>query len=171
MKIRVLLIGIFLFFWISAINAQTTLKIGHVNVQELVQKHPATDSIHGVIEQEAKDMEEVFAEMLEEQETKLNQFEAENEGYSDFVRKTKQDELLELSQKIETFNQTAQQQLRQRNIELLQPVYDEVNEAIKSISSENKFTYVLDISAGVVAYLSPDSQDITARVLERIQDK
>lgn len=169
MKIRVILIGMFLFCGIDLINAQTTLKIGHVNVQELVQKHPATDSIQAVIEQEAKDMEEVFAEMLEEQETKLNQFEAENEGYSDFVRKTKQDELLELSQKIETFNQTAQQQLRQRNINLLQPVYDEVNEAIKSISSENNFTYVLDISSGVVAYLSPDSQDITARVLELIQ--
>jgi outer membrane protein len=169
MKIRILLIVILILSVVGFLQAQTTLKIGHVNVQELVQKHPDTDSIHAVIQQEAKDMEEVFAEMLEEQKTKLDAFEQESAGYSDFVKKTKQEELLALSQKIETFNQTAQQQLRQRNIEMLQPVYDQVNEAIKRVAKENRFTYVLDVSAGVIAYLSPDSEDITARVLEEIQ--
>ncbi len=171
MKIRILLIVVSIICGFGAARAQSTLKIGHVNVQELVQKHPDTDSIHSVLQQEAKDMEEVYGEMLEEQEAKLNTFEQESAGYSDFVKKTKQDELLALSQKIETFNQTAQQQLRQRNIAMLQPVYDEVNEAIKKVAKENRFTYVLDVSAGVIAYLSPDSQDITARVLEEIQKK
>lgn len=169
MKIRILLL-----FFVSvccagfSASAQSTLKIGHVNVQELVAKHPATDSIHAVIEQEARDMEDVYAEMLQEQQVKMEAFESENSGYSDFMRKTKQEELLALAQKIETFNQTANQQLRKRNVELLQPVYNDVNEAIKAISKANKFTYVLDISAGNIAYISPDSEDITARVLERL---
>lgn len=169
MKTRILLMSVFLLCGASVLRAQTTLKIAHVNVQELVQKHPDTDSIHAVIQQEAKDMEDVYGEMLEEQETKMNAFEQENAGYSDFVRKTKQQELLELSQKIETFNQTANQQIRQRNIELLQPVYNDVNEAIKKVAKENRYTYVLDVSAGAIAYLSPDSEDITARVLEVLQ--
>jgi len=171
MKIRILLIIMFVFFASSYLRAQPGLKIGHVNVQELVQKHPDTDSIHAVLQQEAKDMEDVYGEMLEEQETKMNAFEQENAGYSDFVRKTKQQELLELSQKIETFNQTANQQIRQRNIEMLQPVYNDVNEAIKKVAKENRYTYVLDVSAGVIAYLSPDSEDITARVLEVLQEQ
>ncbi len=171
MKIRILLIGVFLLCGISLLSAQTTLKIAHVNVQELVQKHPDTDSIHAVLQQEAKDMEDVYGEMLDEQKTKLDAFEQESAGYSDFVRKTKQQELLELSQKIETFNQTAQQQLRQRNITMLQPVYNDVNDAIKKVAKENQYTYVLDVSAGVIAYLSPDSEDITARVLEMLQEK
>ena len=165
------LLFISLFLSGYSLLAQQVLKIGHVNVQELVQKHPDTDSIHAVLEQEAKDMEDVYAEMLEEQDEKLKAFEAESEGYSDFMRKTKQEELLALAQKIQNFNQTAQQQLRQRNIALLQPVYNEVNEAIKGVAKENKFTYVLDVGAGTFAYISPDSEDITSRVLKKINSK
>lgn len=169
MKIRILPVFFIALLCASfSVKAQSTLKIGHVNIQELVQKHPDTDSIHAVVEREAKDMEEVYSDMLADQQKKMDAFEAESEGYSDFMRKTKQQELLALSQKIETFNQTANQQIRKRNIELLQPIYNEVNEAIKAIASENKFTYILDVSAGNIAYISPDSQDITARVLERL---
>jgi outer membrane protein len=167
MKVRILLVFV-LFLAGNSLLAQSTLKIGHVNVQELVQKHPDTDSIYVVIEQEAKDMEDVYSDMLKEQQLKMETFEAESAGYSDFKKKAKQDELLALSQKIQNFNQTAQQQIRQRNIKLLQPVYDEVNAAIKKVAGENKFTYVLDISAGNIAYISPDSEDITARVLEEL---
>ena len=167
MRIKILLIAM-LFFAASPLFAQTTLKIGHVNVQELVQKHPDTDSIHTVIEQEAKDMEDIYAEMQQQQQDKMAAFDAESDGYSDFMRQTKQEELLTLSQKIQTFNQTAQQQIRQHNIQLLQPVYNEVNNAIKKIAKENKFTYILDVSGGTLAYISPDSEDITARVLEEL---
>ena len=167
MRIKILLIAM-LFIQAVPMFAQTTLKIGHVNVQELVQKHPDTDSIHGVIEREAKDMEDIYGEMLQQQQEKMNAFEAESAGYSDFMKKTKQEELLALSQKIQTFNQTAQQQIRQHNIELLQPVYNEVNEAIKKVAKENKFTYILDVSGGTVAYISPDSEDITTRVLDEL---
>jgi outer membrane protein len=170
MKLRTLLVFV-LFLAGNSLLAQTTLKIGHVNVQELVQKHPDTDSIHAIIEKEAGDMEDIYAEMLHEQQEKMETFDAESAGYSDFMKKTKQEELLALSQKIQTFNQTAQQQIRQHNIELLQPVYDDVNNAIKRVAKENKFTYVLDISAGTVAYISPDSQDITARVLDELNKK
>jgi len=172
MKIRILLL-----FFVSvccagfSASAQSVLKIGHVNIQELVQKHPDTDSIHAVVEQEAKDMEDVFTDMQKQQQEKMEAFEAESDGYSDFMRQTKQQELLELAQKIERFNQTANQQIRNRNIELLQPIYNEVNEAIKTVAKENKFTYILDVSAGSVAYISADSEDITARVLEVLNSK
>lgn len=171
MQLRILVLFTLLLGVNLSVKSQPVLKIGHVNIQELVENHPDTDSIHAVLEQEAKDMEDVYAGMLEEQQQKLDAFEAESAGYSEFVKKTKQDELLQLSRKIEAFNQNADQQLRQRNMALLQPVYNEINAAIKEVSSENDFTYVLDISSGTVAYISPDSEDITARVLDKLRSK
>lgn len=171
MQLRILVLFSVLLGVNLSLKSQPVLKIGHVNIQELVENHPDTDSIHAVLEQEAKDMEDVYAGMLEEQQQKLDAFEAESAGYSEFVKKTKQDELLQLSRKIEAFNQNADQQLRQRNMALLQPVYNEINAAIKEVSSENDFTYVLDISSGTVAYISPDSEDITARVLDKLRSK
>lgn len=168
MKIRnLLLISIVLFTFLST-KAQNPLKIGHVNVQELAQKHPHMDSIRAIVEQETKDLEEVYAEMLAEHENKIKTFEAESDGYSEFIKKTKQTEIVELSQKIQAYNQSAQQRLQKRNMELVRPIYEEVNQEITNIAEKNNFTYILDVSNGAVAYISPTSEDITPLVLEAL---
>lgn len=171
MQIRnLLLIAIVIFSFLNA-KAQNPLKIGHVHVQELAQKHPDMDSIRLVVEQETKDLEEVYGEMLAEHENKIKTFEEESDGYSEFIRTTKQNELIELAQKIQAYNQSAQQQLQQRNMELIRPIYEAVNQEITNIAGKNNFTYILDVSNGAVAYLSPESEDITPLVLEQILEK
>ncbi len=169
MRFRFLLFTSVLFFFACGLKAQNPLKIGHVNVQELVEDHPSMDSIKAVIEKEQKEMEELYSEMLTEHENKMKTFEAESSGYSDFVRKAKQKEIMQLAQKIQDYNQSAQQQLQQRNIELIQPVYAEINQEITNVAGAANFSYVLDISNGSVAYISPDSEDITPLVLERLK--
>ena len=169
MKNRILLVFAFITFGIGLVQAQTTLKIAHVNVQELVQTHPMLDSIHGVLEQETKDMEQIYSDMLTEQQTKMDAFEKESAGYSELMKKSKQEELLALAQKVQNYNQTAQQTLRQRNMELIQPVYQDVTAAISEVAKEKSITYVLDVSTGAVAYMAADAQDITELVREKLQ--
>jgi outer membrane protein len=169
MKIKTLLLFLIVLGVPFFAAAQTSLKIGHVNVQELVQKHPQMDSIRTIMDQESKDMQEIYDEMIAEHEQKLATFEAESETYSDFVKEAKQNELLELVQKIQNYNATAQQQMQKRNMELVQPLYQQINQAISSVAGTDNFTYVLDVSNGAVAYVSPTSSDITVRVLEELQ--
>ncbi|MCY1720734.1 OmpH family outer membrane protein [Prolixibacteraceae bacterium Z1-6] len=171
MKIKILLSTVLLFSTLVNLKAQNILKIGHVNIQELAQKHPSMDSIRAVVEQETKDMEEVYADMIAEHESKLKAFEEESTGYSDFVKTAKQNELIELAQKIQSFRASAEQQLQQRNMELIRPVYENINQEISNIAGYNKFTYILDVSTGSVAYISPESENITPLVLERLQKK
>lgn len=168
MKIKILLFSLAVILLSYGARSQSTLKIGHVNVQELVQTHPDIDSIHAVVEQEAKDMEEVYAEMQAEQQRKMDAFEKESATYSEFMKNAKQQELLELSQKIQSYNQNAQQIIRQRNMQLIQPVYEEVNLAVAEISKEQGLTYVLDISSGTVAFIAADALNITPLVKERL---
>ncbi|MDX8337657.1 OmpH family outer membrane protein [Draconibacterium sp. IB214405] len=169
MKIKLLLSALILFSAVSITKAQQTLKIGHVNIQELVQKHPSMDSLSAILEQETKDMQEIYQEMIEEHEAAIEKFEAESETYSDFVKQTRQNEILEQSQKIQNYNQTAQQQLQRRNMELIQPIYAEINQQISNIAGAQGLSYVLDVSTGAVAYVSPESEDLTPLVLEAIK--
>lgn len=167
MKFKLYLIPLFIFTTIVA-TAQQTLKIGHVNVQELAGKHPSMDSIRAVVEQETADMQQIYEEMIAEHESKLKTFEEESAGYSEFVRTTKQNELIELAQKVQNYNQVAQLQLQQRNRDLIRPVYEDINQEITNIAGANNFSYILDISTGCAAYISPESEDITPLVLEAI---
>lgn len=168
MKLKQLLfISLFLFIT-PLLKAQANLKIGHVNIQELVQKHPAADSISKVLETETKEMESLYNEMIVEHESKRILFEKEKSGYSEFVYNSKENELIEMAQKIQEFSKNAQMQLQNRNMELLQPIYQQINTAIKRIADKELFTYVLDLSNGAVAYVSTDSQDLNPSVMERL---
>jgi len=169
MKFKILLIIAIVFTSFISLQAQNILKIGHVNVQELAQKHPDMDSIRAIVEQETKDMEEIYGEMMAEHEAKLKAFQKESAGYSDFMKTNKENELMELAQKIQAYSQNAQQQLQQRNRELIRPVYEKINQEIANVAGYNKFTYILDVSNGAIAYLSPESEDITPLVLEKLQ--
>ena len=168
MKPQFLPLIILLSFFTFKLQAQNPLKIGHVNIQELVQKHPYMDSIQAILEKETKDMEDIYAEMLSEHETKLKAFEAESATFSEIKKEARQTEILELAQKIQNYNQTAQQRLQQRNMELIQPIYQEINQEIANIAGYAKFTYVLDVSNGSVAYVDPGSENLTSQVLKKI---
>ena len=109
--------------------------------------------------------------MLREHDSKLQVYEKEKSGYSEFVRNSKEKELVEMAQKIQNYNQSAQQQLQLRNMELLQPVYDQINTVIAEIAANSSFSYILDIGSGAVAYVAPTSENITPQVLNRLKKK
>lgn len=153
---------------VNTVLAQENLKIGHVNIQEIVQQLPVTDSIQNVLKKEADDMEKMFNEMLQEHETNVKKFDSEKNTYSDFVRSSKESDLMEMATKIQNYQQTANQQLQKRNMELIQPVYGKINGAIEKVALRNNFTYVLDLSNGSVAYHSPSSENLNPQVLKEL---
>jgi outer membrane protein len=111
-------------------NAQESLKLGHVNIPEILQKLPETDSIQEVMKKESNEMEKMFGDMIKEHESALQKYETEKESYSEFIRNSKEKELMEMSAKIQQFQQTANDQLQKRNMELVQPIYSKINKAI-----------------------------------------
>ena len=153
---------------VSSVLAQENLKIGHVNIPEIVQQMPETDSIKTVIEVETKDMEKMYEEMIAEHEAGIKEYEEKKQTYSEFVRTEKEKALMEMAGKIQQFNQNATQQLQRRNMELLKPVYEKVNSAIEKIAMANNFTYILDLSNGSVVFHSANSQNLNPLVLEEL---
>ncbi len=84
------------------------------------------------------------------------------------MRKVKEEELQEMQQRMQTYNNTIQQAAKQKEEELFQPIYDKANKAIKDIGDENGFIYVFDISTGVIVHLSKDSKDILPLVKKKL---
>lgn len=166
-KIIILSITVLLFVF-PGLFSQTTLKIGHVNVAELVNAIPESDSAQILFEKDAKD----FNDMLDGMQVELNKlkddYEKNKDSYSDLVKKTKLTEIADVNDKITLFKQNATQQLQKKQIELLQPIYDKIQAAIKKVATREKFTYVLDISQNSVVFVSDDSQNINPLVLKEL---
>lgn len=152
----------------TSVFGQQNLKIGHINSQEILQQLPATDSIQQILAGKANEMEKLYNEMFEDHELNFQKFEEEKSTYSEFVRNSKQKELVDDEIKIQQFRQDATLQLQKRQSELFAPVYEKINQAIEKVSLTNSFTYILDLSTGAVAFFSPTSENLTPLVLKEL---
>jgi outer membrane protein len=167
-KTILILIGLMFILGCQSLFAQVQLKIGHVNVVEIVSLLPESDSAQLLLEKDTKEFENMLEEMQVELNNLVNDYETNQGNYSDLIRKTKESEIMGMREKIFNFQQNANQQLQQRNYELLQPIYEKVQKAIDNVATRGGFTYILDISKGSVVFTSPDSQNINALVLDEL---
>jgi outer membrane protein len=151
--------------------AQPNLKIGHINTQELLQAMPETDSAQLKLEKMQKELQSQLEVMQVELNNKYQDYLSKRDSYSELVRQTKEDELQNIQQRIQQFAQNADQDLQKKRSELYKPILDKANKAIEEVARENGFTYILDLSSGVVLFHSDSSLDILPLVKAKLKLK
>jgi outer membrane protein len=146
--------------------AQTTLKLGHVDINQILSSLPQRDSAAAVMEKETKEVQHTFEEMTAEYNKLFDDYEKAAPSLTDVVKKAKEADLLDKQKRLEEFQQNASSKLDQRNADLVKPILDKILKAVDKVASENGFTYILDVSKGSVVYTSKDSQNINPLVLK-----
>lgn len=146
--------------------SQEQLKIGHVNVNEIMNALPERDSAQLVMEKETKEIESTYEELVVEYNKLFNDYQERLSTFSELVKKTKEAELMDKQKRLSEFQQNAEITLQRRNSELIQPIYDKIMKAIEAVANENGFTYILDLGGGSVVFTSKESQNLNQQVLK-----
>lgn len=165
-KSLILLFAAMLAFSASAF-AQKTVKLGHINSSDLMQIMPGKDSAQAAFEAEVKILDGELKAMQDELEKKLNDYQERKSQMTELIRSTKEQELNDLNQRIQVYQQNAQKKLQEKEAELLQPIIDRAKQAISDVAKENGYTYIFDTSAGAVLY-QQDSDDILNLVKKKL---
>lgn len=167
---RVLIIAILLVFTLigSSAFSQKQYKFGHVDSNQLLSIMPERENAKVELEKYAKQLESTLAAMQAEFERKYQDYAEKADSLSQFIRQTKEAELGEMQQRIQTFQQSAQQDLGQKENELLQPIITKARNAIKEVAEEGGYIYVFDIGSGSILYFSADSEDILPLVKAKL---
>jgi outer membrane protein len=156
------LVGIF-----SSAGAQD-LKFGHIDLQALVQLMPERTTAETDFNNFQTELEEVLGEMQQNYQQKLKELEGLGEEASEVKRNAKITELQDIQQRIQNYQVTANQQLQQKQAELLQPVFDKAEKAIEEVAKEQGLVYVFDIGTRVVLYKSNQSMDLLPLVKQKL---
>lgn len=133
--IAILLVGT------TSVKAQ---KYGHVNGQEIMMQIPGIDSLQIKLDAFQKELQSTGEAMLQEFQTKKDLFDKQAGTMSASVRKVKENELLSLQNNILEFQESAQQDLENKQLELQQPFLDKLTKAIADVAKENGYTYIFD---------------------------
>jgi len=150
-------------------------KFGHIDLQALVQLMPERATAETEFNTFQSDLEDVLAEMQQNYQQKqqnyqqkLTELEQLGDEASEVKRNAKITELQELQQRIQNYQMTAQQQLQQKQAELLSPVFDKAEAAIEEVAKEQGLLYVFDIGSRVVLYKSNQSVDLLPMVKQKL---
>ncbi len=150
---------------LSGVSAQ---KFAHINSQELLAAMPESDSAQAAIETLATNYQTQLEEMQVELNKKYDDYLNNRDSYTDLIKQTKESEISDLQQRIQQFQEIASQELQNKRTELLRPILDKANAAIKAVAQTNNFIYVFDISTGNPIYFSDQSIDIMQLVKENL---
>ncbi len=140
------------------ISAQE-LKFGHLNMQELITIMPEKQEADQKLQQEAQTLQNRMQVMSEEHERKFREYLAERETMPDLIRTTMEKEIQDIEQRLQNYQNLAQQTLSRKEQELYQPILEKLQKAIDNVGAENNFIYIFDISSQVVLYHSDASVD------------
>jgi outer membrane protein len=145
---------------------QKALKLGHVDINELMSALPQRDSAAAILDKESKELQSTYEEMTVEYNKLYDDYEKGLPKYSDLIKKTKETELMDKQKRLQEFEQNATSTLQKRNTELLQPILDKILKAVEKVATDSAFTYILDVSKGSVVYSSKESRNMNPLVLK-----
>lgn len=137
-------------------------KFGHVDSNSLFTLMPEREQASKAVEQYAKTLEAQLQELNKELETKYNDYTANEATYSPSIKQMKQDELVNLQQRIQAFQVRAQDDMQNKESELLEPIYKKIQDAIKEVGAAKELMYVFDTTS--LLYFSSESIDVTPEV-------
>lgn len=148
--------------------AQKAVKLAHINSADLFQIMPGRDTALAILEKEQASLEEEAKIMQQELEKKYNEYQEKQGSWTELIRNTKQKELQDLNTRIQGFFSQGQQQLQERQEELLKPLRERFQKAIEDVAKENGYTYVFDSGIGSPLLYSQESDDIMPLVKKKL---
>ena len=165
--IKVLFLAAALFLMNGFVSAQT-LKIAHVNTSEIMNDMPGRPKAEKDLENYYNELQEQLRVMYAEYSSKLQDYQNNAETMSNLVKQSKEKELVDLESRITAFQANAEDAFDAKRAELLQPLLEQIQNAINAVGKEKGYTYIIDLATGTAVYVGTDAIDITKDVKAKL---
>lgn len=163
MKPRIAVLFILAIVSTASVRAQN--KIGHVSVQEIVNNMPEYKSALAELDDFEKALIDLGKEYNREYNRQDSLFAADSSKWTSAMKDVKRKELNAAYLKVLNFNQDAQNQMNQKEQQLLAPVQQKAVQTAQQVAKENGYAYVLP-KEQLIAF--PASEDILPLVLKKL---
>ena len=149
-------------------------KFGRVDLAAIVPVMPEYQEAVTNLEAYGKDLQNQLEQIQVEFNTLLANYEKNAATYSDSIRQLKEQELAQLQQRYQDFQQIAQQDMQRKEAEVMNPIYDRANEAVKKVAAAGGYMAIFSTtgdqpaSAGLAYFDAAMLTDITADVKKEL---
>ncbi len=181
MKKAWIILGCFLFIGLALpaektqAQAQNELTIGYVDPQTIMRSMPEMAAIERRLQNFIDRKRQEFAEKEATFRREVEEYQQKMAVISDEARRREEERLAALNLELQEFQQNFQQEIQERQFELIEPLLEKIQGAIESVARERNLTFVLNTMTNngdfIILYASERAQqdyDITDEVMQRL---
>ncbi|KXB34624.1 outer membrane protein [Bacteroidales bacterium KA00251] len=141
-------------------------KIAIVNSDEIMAAMPETKAAQARLQELDKRYSEELQKMQEQYAQKTEAFISESEKLDATIRKSRQQELVDLQSRIQQSANVMQEDFQKQQTSLYTPIQQKIFDAIKAVSDKEGITYV--VNSMMMLYKGKDAIDITPLVKKHL---
>lgn len=149
----------------SAVNAQE-VKIAFVNTQEVFMALPEVADMQKKLEDLNAKYKKELETMQGEYQKKYSDFIAQQDSLTENIKVRRMQEVQDMQQRMDNFVQVAQQDVAKQQQDLLTPIQQKIQDAIKAVGAEKGYTYIIDPQ--VLLYQGSNAIDATQFVKAKL---
>ena len=156
-----------------ATSASAQLKIGYIDSEVLKERLPEILDVQRTLEQ----LQQEYSREIMDRETKLKKIEDDFQRQELLMSEARKAEMrAEFEAKVQQLQQFTQEkfgpegELTRKNIELMEPIFKKINDAIQGMAEEKGYDFIFDAAApssGLV--FAKEEYDITEQLLELME--
>ncbi len=155
-----------------ALSTSAQTKIGYCNIEAILVRMPETQTMNQQLQTYRQKLSEGLQTKEQYAQTKMQEYQEKAQaGATEDDLKPLQEELMKLDQELSSENQEAQQKLMEKRNELLAPITEKIDKAIKDYAQANGYTYILNTvdGSGVSIILNaPEEDNVTRSIMESL---
>ena len=146
------------------------LKIGYVSFEYVLRLLPELKAAQSELDSLEKQLNKHLNAKLEDYQKKREAFKKGSKNADESVRKQQALELQRLERSIEQFHLELSEKLNSKEVDLTNPIYSKVQDAITQVAKECGYTCVLNANLGRVPILlyMDEEHNISDRVLRKL---
>ena len=150
--------------------AQKAPKIAYVSVNYVLMNLPDAKVAQEKFITYQKQLDTILMKKYTRADEIIEIVETQGDMLQESVRKDYENELQQLDQQIQQFQQSSQLDLMKKQEELMEPVIKKVNAAIDVVAKEKGYTYVLnaDNNTGRIILYGPEEDNLSDAVLVKM---
>ena len=155
-------------FVVAPMCLMAQVKLGYVNPMEIFNVMPEKATAESTLKTASEKYETEFKNLQTALQKKASDYEAADKDATtpQAIKDRHMQELQEEYQKIQNFQQTASQDIQRQQDQLLAPIQQKLQDAIKAVGAEGGYTFIYDTSS--ILYVGTGAEDLTAKVKAKL---
>lgn len=123
-------------------------QVAHINSEELVAAMPETKAMGEELKKTGQSFDTEYKAQASALQAKLQKYQTEAATKTNEENEKRQQEVGEIQQKLQLYLTSAREELQKKEFNLLKPIIDKAQNAIKAVANEKGIKYVMDSAPG-----------------------